>query len=134
MTVDGQGRVAVTGSFYGSTNLGGGTISSAICCGGSSTMDIFVAQYAASGAYLWSRVIGSDSDEAGKGIATDPSGNVLLTGYQGSYAVDYGGGPQYSHGGNDIFFAKYSSAGSWVWSKTIGGTGYEQGNAIASML
>jgi hypothetical protein len=132
VAVDAQGRTAVTGSFYGATNFGGGTVASAICCGGStSTMDIFVAQYAPSGSYLWARVIGSTSDEAGKGVATDLSGNVILTGYQGSYSVDYGGGPQYNHGGNDVFFAKYSSAGSWVWSKTIGGTGYEQGNAVA---
>jgi fibronectin type 3 domain-containing protein len=132
VAVDGQGRVAVTGSFYGSTNFGGGTVASHICCAGTSTMDIFVSQYSASGAYLWSRVIGSDSDEGGKGVASDPSGNVLVTGYQGSYTVDYGGGPQYNRGGNEIFVAKYSSAGSWVWSKTVGGTGYDQGNAIAS--
>jgi hypothetical protein len=133
VAVDGQGRVAVTGSFYGQTNFGGGLISSAVCCGGAtSTMDIFIAEYAASGGYLWSRVIGSTSDEAGKGVATDTSGNVLVTGYQGSYSVDYGGGPQYDRGGNDIFIAKYSSAGSWVWSKTIGGSGYDQGNAIAA--
>ena len=133
VAVDGQGRVAVTGSFYGTTNFGGGAISSHMCCGGAtSTMDIFVAEYASTGGYLWSRVIGAESDDAGKGIATDTSGNVLITGYQGSYSVDYGGGPQYDKGGNDLFIAKYSSAGSWVWSKTIGGAGYDQGNAIAA--
>jgi fibronectin type 3 domain-containing protein len=132
VAVDGQGRVAVTGSFYGTTNFGGGSITSALCCSGSTTMDIFVAEYSTSGGYLWARVIGSTSDEAGKGIATDTNGNVLVTGYQGSYSVDYGGGPQYDKGGNDIFIAKYSSAGSWVWSKTIGGAGYDQGNAIAA--
>jgi hypothetical protein len=95
-------------------------------------MDIFVAEYAPSGGYLWSRVIGSDSDEAGKGVATDSNSNVLVTGYQGSYMVDYGGGPQFNRGANEIFIAKYSSAGSWVWSKTIGSTGYDQGNAIAT--
>jgi fibronectin type 3 domain-containing protein len=133
VAVDGQGRVAVTGSFYGTTNFGGGSISSHMCCGGAtSTMDIFIAEYASTGGYLWSRVIGAESDDAGKGIATDTSGNVLVTGYQGSYSVDYGGGPQYDKGGNDLFIAKYSSAGSWVWSKTIGGAGYDQGNAIAA--
>ena len=96
------------------------------------TMDIFVAGYASNGTYSWARVIGSDSDEAGKGVATDSSGNVLVTGYQGSYLVDYGGGPQTNRGGNDIFMAKYSSAGSWVWSKTVGGFGYDQGNAITA--
>jgi len=133
VAVDGQGRVAVTGSFYGQTDFGGGLIASALCCGGAaSTMDIFIAQYSASGGYLWSRVIGAESDEAGKGVGTDTTGNVLVTGYQGSYSVDYGGGAQYNRGGNDIFIAKYSSAGSWVWSKTIGGAGYDQGNAITA--
>jgi hypothetical protein len=132
VAVDGQGRVAVTGSFLGTTNFGGGLVSSAICCTGNSTMDIFVAEYAPTGGYLWARVIGADSDESGKGIATDSVGNVLVTGYQGSYSVDYGAGPQTSRGGNDIFVAKYSSAGSWIWSKTVGGSGYDQGNAITA--
>jgi hypothetical protein len=95
-------------------------------------MDIFVAEYSASGGYLWSRAIGSDSDEAGKGIATDPFGNVLVTGYQGSFSVDYGGGNQFVQAGTDIFVAKYSSAGSWAWSRTVGGYGNDQGNAITA--
>jgi len=132
VAVDTLGRVAVTGSFYGSTDFGGGQVSSYVHPTLGATMDIFVAGYSANGAYSWARVIGADSDEAGKGIATDPSGNVLVTGYQGSYLVDYGGGPQTNRGGNDIFIAKYSSAGSWVWSKTVGGFGYDQGNAITA--
>jgi hypothetical protein len=78
------------------------------------------------------RPIGNSSTEEGKGIATDSAGNVLVTGYQGSYWVDYGGGPQTSVSYNDIFIAKYSAAGGWDWSKTIGGYGYDQGNAIAA--
>ena len=130
--VDAQGRVAVTGSFFGVTDFGGGQVSSYVHPALGPTMDIFVAHYSATGGYLWARVIGTDSDEAGKGIADDTNGNVLVTGYQGSYAVDYGGGPQYSHGGNEIFFAKYSSNGSWIWSKTVGSSGYDQGNAITA--
>ncbi len=131
--MDGQGRVAVTGSFYGTTDFGGGLVSSAVCCGGAtSTMDLFIAEYGPSGGHLWSRVIGAESDDAGRGIAIDSSSNVLVTGLQGSYSVDYGGGPQFNHGAYDVFIAKYSSAGSWSWSKTIGGSGYDQGNAIAA--
>jgi hypothetical protein len=130
--VDDQGRVAVTGSFYGSTDFGNGSVSSYVHPTLGPTMDIFIAEYGPTGNYLWARVIGADSDEAGKGAATDSAGNVLATGYQGSYMVDYGGGLQFSHGGNDIFFAKYSSAGSYVWAKTIGGGGYDQGNAITA--
>ena len=130
VAVDGQGRVAVTGHFDGTTDFGGGRVSSYVHPTLGSTVDLYVAEYSSSGAYLWSRVVGSDADEEGKGIATDVSGNVLVTGYQGSYVLDFGGGAQFSHGGNDVFVAKYSSTGSWVWSKTIGGSGYDQGNAI----
>jgi len=132
VAVDGGGNVAVTGHFDGTTDFGGGLVSSYVHPTLGPTVDIFVAGYSASGGYRWSRTMGSDSAEEGKGIATDGSGNVLVTGYQGSFSVDYGGGPQYVRSGNDIFVAKYSSAGSWVWSKTIGGYGYDQGNAIAA--
>jgi hypothetical protein len=132
VAVDGQGRTAATGHFDGQTDFGAGSVSSFVHPTMGATVDIFVAEYAASGSHLWSRVIGADGPEEGKGIATDSSGNVLVTGYQGSYSVDYGGGPQYVVSGNDIFFAKYSSSGSWVWSKTVGGLGYDQGNAITA--
>jgi hypothetical protein len=132
VAVDGQGRTAVTGHFAGRTDFGAGSVTSYTHPTLGATVDVFVAEYSASGAHLWSRVVGSDGPEEGKGIHTDPSGNVLVTGYQGSYSVNYGGGAQFNRGGNDIFFAKYSSTGSWIWSKTIGGTGYDQGNAITA--
>ncbi len=132
VAVDGQGRVAVTGHFDGTTDFGGGRVTSYTHPTLGPTVDLYVAEYASSGGYLWSRAIGSDGAEEGEGVAADTAGNVLVTGYQGSYSVDYGGGPQFDHGGNDIFIAKYSSTGSWVWSRTIGGTGYDQGNAIAA--
>ena len=132
MATDGQGNVAVTGHFDGTTDFGGGQVSSVITPQGPS-VDIFVAEYSPSGGYLWSRTMGGTAAEEGLGMAADPFGNVLVTGYQGSATVDYGGGMQATPGGsNDIFVAKYSSAGSWVWSKTIGGYGVDQGNAIAA--
>jgi hypothetical protein len=77
-------------------------------------------------------VIGGTGTEAATSVATDGSGNVLVTGYQGTYGVDYGGGLQYLRSGIDLFIAKYSSAGSWVWSKTIGGSLNDQGMGIAA--
>ncbi len=133
VAIDGSGRTVFGGSFYGTTDFGGGSVSSAVCCGGAtSTMDGFLAEYAADGSYLWARGLGADSDDAVRGVATDSSGAVLATGYQGSYNVDYGGGAQFNHGGNDLFLAKYDATGTWVWSKTVGGTGYDQGNAVAA--
>jgi hypothetical protein len=132
VTVDDSGNVAVTGHFNGTTDFGGGSISSYVHPNLGSTTDVFVAAYSPSGAYRWGRAIGNDGCEEGKGIATDSTGNVLVTGYQGSYMMDYGGGMQASVSYNDIFIAKYSSAGAWVWSRTVGGYGYDQGNSIAA--
>ncbi|HVE66120.1 MAG TPA: hypothetical protein VNC59_06030 [Thermoanaerobaculia bacterium] len=132
VAVDSSGNVTMTGHLDGSTDFGGGRVSSYVHPAMGPTTDVVVAAYSASGGYRWARVIGSDSSEEGKGIATDAFGNVHVTGYQGSYAVDYGGGPQYVRAGTDIFVAKYSSAGSWVWSKTVGGNGPDQGNAVAT--
>lgn len=132
VAVDGSGNVVAAGHLDGTTDFGGGQVSSYRHQSMGPTVDIVVAHYSPSGQYRWARVIGSDSSEEAKGVATDDSGNVLVTGYQGSYAVDYGGGPQLVRAGTDLFVAKYSSAGSWVWSKTIGGYGYDQGNAIAA--
>ena len=132
VAVDGSGNVAITGHLDGASDLGGGLVSSYVHAAMGPTVDVVVAAYTPTGAYRWARVIGSDGPEEGKGIAADATGNVLVTGYQGSYAVDYGGGAQYSRGGYDLFIAKYSSAGSWVWSKTVGGGGYDQGTGIAA--
>jgi hypothetical protein len=132
VAADGSGNVAVTGHFKGTTDFGGGSVSSYVHASLGPTTDVFVASYSPSGQYRWARTIGNSGTEEGKGIATDSAGNVLVTGYQGSYVVDYGGGPQTTVSYNDIFMAKYSSAGSWVWSKTVGGYGYDQGNAIAA--
>jgi hypothetical protein len=132
VAADRFGNVAVTGHFNGTADFGGGAVSSYVHPNLGPTTDVFVAEYSPSGGYLWERTIGSDGSEEGKGIATDGTGNVLVTGYQGSYAVDYGGGLQISVGYSDIFVAKYSAAGAWVWSKTVGGYGYDQGNAIGA--
>ena len=132
VAADGSGNVAVTGHFAGTTDFGGGSVSSYVHPSLGPTADVFVAAYSPSGSYRWARTMGNDSAEEGKGIATDSGGNVLVTGYQSSYVVDYGGGAQTTVSYNDIFMAKYSSAGSWVWSKTVGGYGYDQGNAVAA--
>jgi hypothetical protein len=132
VAVDGVGNVAATGHFMGTTDFGGGSVSSYVHPNLGPTTDVFVASYSPSGGFRWERTIGADASEEGLGVATDTAGNVVVTGYQGSYSVDYGGGPQTVLSYNDIFIAKYSAAGAWVWSKTIGGYGYDQGNAIAT--
>lgn len=61
-------------------------------------------------------------------IANDASGNVYVAGVFGGTMETYS---LTSAGNNDIFFAKFNSAGSLVWIKRIGGTGDDQATTIS---
>jgi len=124
IAVDGSGNLVLTGSLRGTVDLGGGNLVSA---GG---FDIFVAKYNSSGVHQWSQRFGSTSDDNGKSIAVDVSGNLIVTGaFQGT--VDFGGGNLVSAGAADIFLAKYNTSGVHQWSQRFGGTGNDGGAGIA---
>jgi hypothetical protein len=113
VAVDGSGNVAVAGYFQGTVNFGGGTLTSA----GSS--DIFVAKYSSTGSHLWSKSFGSTSSDYGYAVAIDGSGNVVVAGdFVGT--VDFGGGALTASGGGNIFLAKYSATGGYLWVKNFG--------------
>ena len=131
VVVDGSGNVVVAGQYQGVVNFGTGLITSYTNATTGPTVDAFVAKYSPSGTPVWSRGIGGDASDSAYGVAADVSGNVVVTGYQGSTAVDYGGGMLGTRGGTDIFVAKYSSTGGYVWAKTVGGTGSDLGAGVA---
>ncbi|MBW2523280.1 MAG: hypothetical protein JRI23_03855 [Deltaproteobacteria bacterium] len=99
VATDSAGNVVVTGMFRDDVDFGGGTLDGR-------NLDIFVAKYDPAGNHLWSR----DNTEwsgagYGAGVATDGSGNVVVTGLFGS-TIDLGGPPLDSEGSNDIFLLK----------------------------
>ena len=124
--LDGNGDLVVGGYFAGTVDFGAGPLTSA------GYNDGFVGKFTgASGAHVWSRRIGGTTIDSCTSVATDGQGNAIATGYfQGT--VDMGNGPVTSAGGNDIFLAKYSSTGAAIWSKRIGSTGTESGEAVAA--
>jgi PKD repeat protein len=131
IAVDTSGNVVVTGDFSGTVDFGGGPLSS------SGSSDIFVVKYSSTGAYLWSRRFGSTDPDVGRGIAVDPSGNVIITGeYSG--AVNFGGGPLPSQA-SGVVVAELSASGAHLWSRGCGGPGRSlsvaadaSGNAIVT--
>jgi hypothetical protein len=100
IAADGSGNVLVTGYFQGTVDFGGGPLPNA---GGA---EIFVGKYSGvDGAYLWSKWFGSTENDVGCKIATDASGNPLVTGYFRGTA-DFGGEVLTSVGYDDIFVLK----------------------------
>jgi|APTNR8051073442_1049403.scaffolds.fasta_scaffold28279_2 hypothetical protein len=72
--------------------------------------DAWVAKYEAAGTLKWKRQLGTEKSEVASGVATDPAGNVYLTGEFSSPM----GGPY------DAWVAKYDAAGSLKWKRQLG--------------
>jgi hypothetical protein len=128
IAIDNNGNLAVTGSFGGSINFGGGALTSA-----GAKRDIFIAKLSGSdGSHIWSKRFGNTGFDGGGGVTFDNAGDVVLTGdFQNN--VDFGGGTLTSNSGSqDIFVAKFSGLnGGHLWSL---GLGSDQGDSGSSIL
>jgi len=95
-------------------------------------IDVFAAKLSASGDALvyWTPLAGHDYDRAG-GIAVDPSGNAYVTGHTFSTDFPVAGLHFPDQPGVDAFVTKVSASGSLVYSTYLGGSGSDQGRAVA---
>jgi hypothetical protein len=128
IAVDDSGNVFVTGSFKQTAVFGSTTLTS------SAWMDLFAAKLNNAGHFLWAvqatGLSGGASGEIGYGIDIDRSGRVLLAGpFSGT--ADFGSTTLTDTGNCDIFIAKLSVSGSYIWAKRAGGTSWDQGMGIA---
>ncbi len=82
----------------------------------------------------WATYYGGSNNDIGYGIATDTSGNILVTGYTnsstaiatvGSYQTTFGGGNY------DAFIVKFNSSGVRQWATYYGGSNSDEGRGIA---
>lgn len=112
VATDASDNVIITAEFDGTIDFGGGTLTSA------GSLDVAVAKFDAAGNHIWSKNFGDASFQVPHAVATDASGNIVITGYFGG-SVDFGGGPLTS-GGLDMFVAKLDPAGAHLWSKNFG--------------
>jgi len=129
--ISGIGEIAVAGSFGGNANFGENF--SATSNGGD---DIFILKMnAATGETIFLKQIGSSEHEYANQLAIDPQGNILVTG-EFRNALDFDPGSSVSlfntKGLTDIFLLKLSSAGTYQWAKTFGGTGLDFGHSVTT--
>jgi len=97
--------------------------------------DAFVVKFNSAGTRLWACYYGGNDWDQGKGIATDNSGNVLITGITGSanFPILAAGGYSQAFGGGiyDAFVVKFNSSGTRLWACYYGGNDPEYGCGIA---
>lgn len=125
IATDGSDNVVATGAFRGVATIGDSMLSS---WGGE---DVFITKYDGDGNFLWAVQAGGEDSEEGSGIATDGSGNSLVTGRFSSTA-HFGETTLHSAGWYDIFIAKYDPDGTCLWAEQAGGTDQDKPNAIAT--
>ena len=113
IAVDADGRIALTGTFPGAVDFGGGPLVS------QSKQDGFLAVFAPDGAHLWSLAVRTGWSVEPQSVGFDPAGDVILTGRFSSW-VDLGGGAMFGAGGDDIFLARHDAAGQHQWSRSFG--------------
>ena len=132
IAIDGSGNVYTTGFFQDTCDFdpGPGVISRE----SAGSDDIFISKLDSNGNFVWARVIGGNEGDYGKGIATDNSGNVYITGsFFETVDFDPGSGTftWISAGDADIFISKLDSNGNFVWAKAMGGDEYDEGEDIS---
>jgi hypothetical protein len=125
IAVDSSGNVYVTGD---STATWQGS-SSPVRAFTASTSDAFAAKLNSSGVLQWNTFLGGSGSDNGQAIAVDGNGNVYVAGTSdqtwGSPVRAYYGS------GTDAFAAKLTSSGTLTWNTFLGGSGTDNGYAIA---
>ena len=117
VATDSSGNVYVAGATYG--GLDGNT--------SAGKADLFVVKYNSSGTKKWTKQLGTSKHDRARGVATDSSGNVYVTG------DTYGGlDGNTSAGYNDLFVVKYNSSGTKQWTKQLGSSSRDYDYGVAT--
>ncbi len=139
IAVDGSGNVYLAGYYtttaptikdQAGTSLGTLPVSA----GGSAA---FVCKFDSSGTYQYARTVDGTGNDQGLGVACDSSGNMYLTGFYTTGAPtieDQAGtslGTLPAATGQAAFVCKFNSSGTYQYSRTIDGTGDDQGLSVA---
>jgi beta-propeller repeat-containing protein len=85
-----------------------------------SGLSAVILKFNSTGSLLWQHTWQDSSDQGAQGVAIDTSGNIYVTGWDGSGGY-----------GTKVFVLKLNSSGSLLWQKTWGGTKDDEALAIA---
>lgn len=124
VATDGARNVLLSGTFTGTHEIGGTTVTSTEGIGG------LVAKLDRNGEVQWVRQPIGTGDVHVNAVTADLLGNVYVVGVFNE-SVDWGHGPMVSAGDDDFFVAKLSKNGTLKWAKRFGGAGQDWSSAVA---
>ena len=131
ISVDLPGNAFITGYFQSPTIQFGSFTLINSGSSGSGAKDIYIAKYDPAGTVLWAKNAKGTNDDSGRGISTDPFGNVYITGDFLSQKLIFGTDTLVNSGGYDTYVAKYDQNGSVAWAKNMIGAYSEDGFGIS---
>jgi hypothetical protein len=135
IAVDSSGDAFITGQMSNDLTLGSVTLNAV------GAANPFIAKLGPTGTVIWAKNFASTTAAGtpaptglGDGIAVDPSGNVYTTGsFLGTFNFNPAGGSTLtstSASSQDEYVSKLDAAGNFVWAKSGGGSGFDQGDGI----
>ncbi len=131
MKVDAQNNIYVIGTYTGTVDFdpsaGVNNLTSV-----NSSVDGFVTKYDTNGALMWAVSIGGTGTDQPNALTIDGSGNITVTGQFNSPTLSAGGFNLTSAGGADAFIIHLNNNGSFLWAKSIGGSGIDNGSKVVS--
>ncbi|MBI5962998.1 MAG: SBBP repeat-containing protein [Chloroflexi bacterium] len=131
IAVDSNGNIYTIGDFTGTADFDPNAGTSSLTSAGG--RDIFVSKLDGNGNFVWAKNMGGTYSDVGLDITLDSSGNVYTTGgFVDTADFDPGVGVSNlsSAGSADIFVSKLDSNGGFVWAKSMGGMGKDDGLEI----
>ena len=131
LVTDQEGNIFVIGWFSGTIDLDPGA--QVLNANSNGNRDIFFSKYDSSGNHIWSVSLGSGGQDEGSVLTVDSSGNVIVAG-RFSNTIDFNPGATInshsSNGNRDIYVCKFNPNGQYVWSRTFGGSGYDDAEDV----
>jgi uncharacterized delta-60 repeat protein len=114
---DANGNAVVVGTFTSVANIAGASLTSA------GRSDLFVVKLDPVGGLIWGNSAGGKGFDVATDVAVDAAGNIVVVGsFERSITNFFGASVTNSSVSSyaDIFVAKFNSAGSLQWVKTLG--------------
>jgi hypothetical protein len=124
IAIDNSGNIYLIGSFSGSAIFGASPLNSA------GASDILIARYTQAGGVTWVQRGGGAGIDEGNGIAVNSAGEPFITGRY-RVSADFGGSTLNGPAGDNIFVARYNTAGTSQWARSAGGSGDDEAFDIA---
>jgi hypothetical protein len=95
--------------------------------------DIFVFKYnPVANKVIWAKSFGGSLMESSVSIASNFTGDIILTGYFDTDGINFGGGNLKNAGSSDVFIVKLDQDGNHIFSRGIGGNEFEIGTVVKS--